>query len=281
VDIIKTKRAASDKAVRQIRRDFLVRIQQSKDQTNWQDVEARIVNGEVAVYNSIQWGKWHAAKEIFRTYISMYNVCLRFLQKMALKKDEFGIVIDDESFKMPNPRAEQWLMTFAAEEIKSITNTDKLLIREVLATGQRTGRTIRDTTKELEKVIGLTPSQYKAYNKYVSNINRTGMKDSQKEKLADKYYNKLLKNRAETIALTESEVAVSQAWQDSLREMVRQGVVTDKEFELVWWTAPDERRCEICGGLHNTTQPPSKPNWPHGEPPVHPRCRCNTFIRSK
>lgn len=281
MDIIKTKRAASDKAVRQIRRDFLDRIQQSIDQTNWQEVEARIPHGEIAVYNSIQWGKWQPAKEIFKTYISMYNTCLTFLQKTYVMKADFGIVIDEESFKMPNPKAEQWLMTYAAEEIRAITNTDKLVIRDILANGQKLGQPYKKTAKELSRVIGLTPSQYKAYNNYVTKLSSTGMKSAQIEKLAGKYYNKLLKYRAETIALTESENAVSRAWQDSLDQMVRSGYLKDDEYELVWWTAPDERRCEICGGLHNLTQPPSQAKWPYGEPPVHPRCRCNTFIRRK
>ena len=211
----------------------------------------------------------------------MYNLGLKICQKESVKKADFGVVVDEESFKMPNPEAEHWLLTFAAEEVRSITNTDKLLIREILASGQKNGEPIRVTAKRLRDTIGLAPNQAKAYNNYVNKLKASGKTESQIDKLGAKYYNKLLKNRAETIAITESHSATSRAWSDSVKESIKDGTLKESEFNYVWFTAPDERRCEICGALHNYTTSLTNPQWPQGEPPVHPRCRCVTIIRRK
>jgi hypothetical protein len=270
-----------DKHSGAIRRAFIGRIVGTVAKTNWQTVEEMIPRGEWAVYNSIQWEKWLPAKQIISSYIEMYNLGLKICQKESVKKADFGVVVDEESFRMPNPEAEQWLLSFAAEEVRSITKTDRLLIREILASGQKSGETIRATAKRLKDTIGLTPNQAKAYNNYVSNLKASGRKESQIDKLGDKYYNKLLKNRAETIAITESHNATSRAWSDSVKESVKDGTLTDAEYHYVWFTAPDERRCEICGGLHNYTTSLTNPQWPFGEPSIHPRCRCVTIIRRK
>jgi hypothetical protein len=270
-----------DKHSGKIRRAFISRIVGTVAKTNWQTVEEMIPRGEWAVYNSIQWEQWRPAKQVFSSYIEMYNKGLKICQKESVKKADIGVVVDEESFKMPNPEAEQWLLTFAAEEVRSITKTDRLLIREILASGQKSGETIRDTAKRIKDTIGLAPNQAKAYNNYVSKLKASGVKESQIDKLSAKYYNKLLNNRAETIAITESHTATSRAWSDSVKDAVKDGTLTDAEFNYVWWTAPDERRCVICGGLHNYKTSLTNPQWPQGEPPVHPRCRCVTIIRRK
>jgi SPP1 gp7 family putative phage head morphogenesis protein len=270
-----------DRHAASIRRAFIDRIVGTVAKTNWQTVEEMIPRGEWAVYNSIQWEQWRPANQVFSSYIEMYNKGLKMCQKEAVKKADFGVVVDEESFKMPNPQAEQWLLTFAAEEVRSITKTDRLLIRDILASGQKSGESIKATARRIKDTIGLTPNQAKSYNNYVNKLKASGVQEAQINKLGIKYRSKLLKTRAETIAITESHTATSRAWSDSVKDAVKDGTITDAEFNYVWWTAPDERRCPICGALHNYKTSVTKPEWPQGEPPVHPRCRCVTIIRRK
>lgn len=84
------------------------------------------------------------------------------------------------------------------------------------------------------------------------------------------------RRRAETIAITsatEAATAGARAYRDLLRE--QHGL----EYELVWYTAADERVCPICGALHQRRER----DWASyaGGPPAHPRCRCGVGLRRR
>lgn len=80
--------------------------------------------------------------------------------------------------------------------------------------------------------------------------------------------------RAETIAITaatEAATAGARAYRDLLRD--HYGL----RYEMVWYTAADERVCPICGALHQRREP-DWASYANG-PPAHPRCRCGVGLR--
>ncbi len=84
------------------------------------------------------------------------------------------------------------------------------------------------------------------------------------------------RRRAETIAITsatEAATAGARAYRDLLREQY------DLDYELVWYTAADERVCPICGALHQRRER----DWASyaAGPPAHPRCRCGVGLRRR
>jgi len=100
------------------------------------------------------------------------------------------------------------------------------------------------------------------------------------------YERKLVAFRAETFARTAAMQAANEASDIGWREAIAQGLVPAAEVRRYWVVAADERLCEVCApipGLNNkgvnldglfTT-----PNGPMRCPPVHPNCRCTTWIR--
>lgn len=72
-------------------------------------------------------------------------------------------------------------------------------------------------------------------------------------------------NRAYTLARTETMHYFNEGAKESYRQA---GVEIVK-----WYTAADERRCEVCGAMHNKEYAIDKAPII----PVHPRCRC-TYI---
>ncbi len=271
----------ADREAARIKRAFLNRISRTRDRTNWTLVESMIPNGPQAVYNAVQWEKWIAGEQVAPAYNKMYDRSQIYLQKYAIKKAGVALEISEQSFRMPNPEAERWLQFYSATEVKNITESEFKMVRDVVTTGQKELRTNRETAKILQNTVGLTDGQFTAYNNYRNNLLKGGMKTAQVEKLSDRYYNKLLKYRSETIALTESHTATNRAWQDSIRNDVREGVFNDKEYEMYWIVTPDDRMCFQCSSQIGKTASVSEQNFSPSNPPLHPRCRCTTGVRQK
>jgi phage portal protein BeeE len=84
------------------------------------------------------------------------------------------------------------------------------------------------------------------------------------------------RRRAETIAITaatEAATAGARAYRDLLQR--EYGL----DYEMIWYTAADERVCPICGALHQRRER----DWASyaGGPPAHPRCRCGVGLRRR
>ncbi len=84
------------------------------------------------------------------------------------------------------------------------------------------------------------------------------------------------RRRAETIAITsatEAATAGARAYRDLLQR--EYGL----DYEMIWYTAADERVCPICGALHQKRER----DWGSysAGPPAHPRCRCGVGLRPK
>jgi hypothetical protein len=76
-------------------------------------------------------------------------------------------------------------------------------------------------------------------------------------------------SRAELIAVTETTVASSAAFDDYRDLIERLGA----KVEQRWETAADEKVCPICAPLHNQPREVWEAEFPQG-PPAHGRCRC-------
>jgi SPP1 gp7 family putative phage head morphogenesis protein len=226
-------------------------------------VAKNVPYGYQAVYNAIQWSPWNPTPYLKAAYQDM--------EKQGLITKEAG-TLDYSSFQMPNPEAERWLLQYSASEITSITLKDKEMIQSILSEGQRLLRTNQETAKVLRNVIGLTEGQAKAVTNYERSLRESGIKDAQVEKLRERYYNKLLRYRAETIALTESHTATNQANVDYMREAQRRGAL--EGYHLRWLTTPDDRRCEQCMAMNGETGSIESGKAGGERPPLHPRCRC-------
>lgn len=82
--------------------------------------------------------------------------------------------------------------------------------------------------------------------------------------------------RAETVAITAATEAAT-AGARTYRDMLQREY--GLEYELVWYTAADERVCPICGALHQKRER----DWGSysAGPPAHPRCRCGVGLRRR
>jgi hypothetical protein len=96
--------------------------------------------------------------------------------------------------------------------------------------------------------------------------------------MGDRYGNRLLTQRAQTIARNESMVAInagrSELWQQLHEDGHMPGSVSQE-----WDSALDMARCDLCKQMHGQRRKVGEPfEGPDGEklmaPPLHVQCRC-------
>ena len=190
----------------------------------------------------------------------------------------------DCSFNMRLPEAEKWIEKHASDRIKYINAAKKQVIRKIVLTGFQEGLTSQEQSKLIREHIGLLPKHVDAVKNYEKNLIDSGMDSGSVKKLAEKYRKKLLKYRADTIALSEGHTAANEGYRFVNREAVKRGILNPDKYEQYWIVTRDKRLCPICANLSNTRADLPNGQFPspggHG-PPIHPRDRCTTGIRRK
>ena len=131
----------------------------------------------------------------------------------------------------------------------------------------------RELAKAIRPTIGLTKYQSQsAYNRYMAAI-EDGATPAKAREIQAKYAEKLHRQRADTIAITELAYAYNYAECQTMKDAYYFGKIGGAKKQ--WSTAFDERVCPTCGKLDRETVDLTSP-FSNGleTPPAHPRCRC-------
>ena len=186
------------------------------------------------------------------------------------------------SFDRTRPESAQWARTEAGSLINQITGQQLGVIRELVASAALGEMDSAEVARTLRGSIGLTTQQAgwvaNHYERAFSSAIRDGATTARARDMAarssDRYQSSVHRYRANTIARTETMRAASegrmQAWNQGL---------TDGFINPLWqkeWVAESDA-CDICLGL-DETRVPVKGQFPFGEPPAHPNCRCDVIL---
>lgn len=157
--------------------------------------------------------------------------------------------------------AESLLRDLTTAQLNSMGNT----IAEALAAGKRP----KDIAQKLTEVQGLDANRAKQFEKITAYLEESGLSDEALEKRLEREYQKLLKERRQTIANTEGAKATSTA--RKIEAEARGG-----KYKY-WITRPDERLCDQCAGNEAAGVIPFNEKFPDGADmtPAHPNCRCD------
>ncbi len=201
----------------------------------------------------------------------------------AQQNDLSKLLKTECSFNMRSPEAEQWIEKHAASRIKSINAIKKQAIKQIILTGFQEGLTAREQSKLIREHIGLLPNHIRAVKNYQKNLIDSGMDPSTVEKLTEKYRKKLLKYRADTIALSEGHTAANEGYRFVNREAVSRGILPPEKYEQYWMVTRDRRLCPKCEALGGKRAELENGDFAANNqgPPLHPRCRCTTGIIRK
>lgn len=177
-----------------------------------------------------------------------------------------NVVID-----LSRPGVAEWLKVHTAEFVTRIDDTQREAVRQILERGLLGGRHPMRISKDIKEHIGLTGPQEAALEKYRDRLRIEGRPAAQVERMAARYEEKKLKERAVMIARTESMSAVSQGRAELWGQLAESGALP-ATVEREWETARDERVCPICGPMHRQSAPLGVP-WvlPNGRSVMIPQ----------
>ena len=278
---------AADAVVRPMMRDFLAFIEDAKDGMDLRILEEAIeARDVVAAENAvpIDQERLNAAMSarLSTVFTSAGRDSVQFLE--SLRKAAAIIEFDGT-----NPRSIDFARNRSAELVTGVTAETRAAIREFVARGFEEGIPPRALARELRAVIGLTRQQALAVINLRRNLAAQGLGHERIRELGNRQAGRFLRQRAETIARTETIQAANEGQQELFRQAQEQGLLDEQRTRRKWLVTPDARLCPICAPIPSANregvglqQPFQTPVGMRMVPPAHPRCRCAvglTFMR--
>jgi SPP1 gp7 family putative phage head morphogenesis protein len=206
-----------------------------------------------------------------------FNVSnVRTAELMALKrppKTKFKM-----EFVAANPQAVAWAQSYSYELIQGITAETAAAIAVVIADSYTEGRTVVEIGKILRKTIGLNVNQTKRVLRMRAEMIARGWLQDKIDREVDKLTAKLIRERALTIAHTETMRASNKGIKMLWAQAQAKGLLTGHEKQQ-WVFTEDEKACEQCEELDGTVVEMEGEFAPGvTEPPAHPNCRCRVAL---
>lgn len=194
-------------------------------------------------------------------------------------------------FNTQTPGILNWLSGHGAEFVTSSTQAQKDAIEALLTKKMRDGHTVDELSRLIRPCIGLTEGDAKAtarlYDSIVENLKKEHPRmkpESIRRKAlasAQKYAERKHRQRAMTIAQTESAFAYNRGADEGIKqaqELNLLGLVKKR-----WCTSGDDGVCDICSALDGVEIDMDSEfdfkgrilfQGHHRLPPAHPRCAC-------
>jgi SPP1 gp7 family putative phage head morphogenesis protein len=192
----------------------------------------------------------------------------------------FGAVFD-----LLNPEAIRWARERAGALILEIRNgtftTLQRQVQQIVTRSQLGDLTARAAARQIRGLIGLDPRRAQALVNYTTQLyaSTTGkpLTEAAKVKLdakAERYGAKLLRQRADTIARTETLAAGNHGQLVAWQQAEAAGLLPPNRVKR-WSVGFDERLCPKCRPWHGKVAALDQP-FGNGLscPPLHPSCRC-------
>jgi len=169
------------------------------------------------------------------------------------------------AFDIQDPAVIRWAKEYVGERITMINEETRQAIRNSIAERLRQGTTPRELAREIRSVnsLGLNARQQKALSNYAARLKAGGkLSDTSVNMAVREYRDRLLTQRAEMIARTESASALIHGELESYNK---------SQVDMVEWNAANDA-CDICLP-HNGERMPIGQS--RGILPYHPHCRCD------
>jgi len=181
------------------------------------------------------------------------------------------------------PAVRKWVDDHLLELAKQLSDTSRAAISNTLRDGITRGRHPGQIAKDIRRSLGLTERQGTAVSRYWGQLQKEGVPYAKIEQRAQKYSERLIGQRARTIARTESISAVSQG-RAQLWQQLKDEDAFPEGYVQEWLTAGDDRVSEeICAPMQGQQRPIGEP-FTTGDgqkidaPPSHPNCRCTVVL---
>lgn len=256
-----------------------------KNAISYQELRQAVADGEI---NQEMLQMW------MQDYSILVSTKLNSIWKNAIKAGPTGQPLMDGldfKFDTQTPGILNWISERGANFVTVSTQEQKDAIAALLTKKMRENHTVDELARLIRPCIGLTEAQAKANARYYDSIvenlkkNHPRMKaESIRKKAleaAQKYAERQHRERAMTIAQTESAFAYHRGADEGIRQARSKnllGVVKKR-----WSTSGDDAVCTTCAALEGIEIDIDKEFDIKGKslfqghrllPPAHPRCAC-------
>jgi len=222
------------------------------------------------------------------------------------------VPVIDFDFDQTNTGAVEAMRRNRLRLIRGFTDQQRLATRQALASGIEQGLNPREQARLFRDSIGLTPYQERIVRNYrrdliegnSSALDRElrdrrfdgsarqaveaggGLPKTQVERMVERYRQRMINLRAETIARTESLRAVHEGVENTFQQAIEDGVLVQQQLTRTWNSASDSRvrdsHREMDGQKRPFGQPFTTgggyhlmyPTDPNGPPEETINCRC-------
>ena len=262
----------ADNKLDKVKKAFLLAIAATQDKVVVAEMAEALQNGDLAtVENMIDWAAFGAGfaviRDVFREVVDeVGKATARELSKKLKVELRFDLL---------NPRAVEFINRHTGELITQITEESRQAIRAIVRQAFEEGGHPYEQARKIIRHIGLTERQSRAVENYRRRQLEAGVSRAEADKRAEAYAKRLLRDRAETIARTETIMASAEGQREAWRQAVDQGLLDEAEMEREWIVTPDDRLCPRCLAMDGKRAPIGGAyDNGSGGPPLHPRCRC-------
>ena len=277
----------ADRAKPEIKRQFLAALTAVRDNIKLSELADAVSTGSVYAV-----GQALNMKGLERSLQPMMTELITVFHKAAMASISVmpKSVQNDLVFDLINPKSVQFLQNYRFQligENGSLASATEQGVRQVVMDAFERGGSPYQQAKQIRNMIGLTPRDQEAVFNLERLLIEEGVTGDQLQRRIDLYTKRLLKARAENIARTET-IRAANAGQDALWEQaVDDGLIDKEKQKRVWILTPDDRLCPICRQVPGMNpdgvkvgEPFQTPSGPRMSPPLHPRCRCATGLRT-
>lgn len=211
---------------------------------------------------------------------TLRRLFVRAAREEALKLQTYGIRLQ---FQAVDPFMVDAARQGAGRLVTQITAETRRAIRSIITRSFQDGIAPRDAAQMIRRVIGLTERQAQSVYQYQSHLIDDGYSPSQAARMSQRFSDRLLSQRARTIARTETISAATRGQLASWRAAETRGLLPN-DVRKVWITTPDDRLCRYCRVMHGESvlmhsKFPTR-FGPVDGPPLHPLCRCALALKS-
>ena len=240
----------ADSGYRTIRTAVLDAVELTREAVDLDALEAALANrDEPSALLLIPWereGGSHLERtltpETERLFAAAGEAAQDYLMRaLTIEEEGEGFALDVElRFDVLNPRAVAWIQDRTANLVREINTNQRLAIRDIISRSFTEGYTPRRSAQQIRNVVGLTRRQSAAVFNYQRKLVREGVPFGEAQAKAEKYSQKLLRQRADTIAQTETIAASAGGQHELWRQARDEGFLQEDRTRRVWIVTPDD-----------------------------------------
>lgn len=195
------------------------------------------------------------------------------------------------SFDLDNPRTQTWLARYGARLVTFLRDETRLAIRAITLEAQRRGLDVTQQAtriaQALRRDVGLNRRQATALARFEAGLEEQGVSQTRVNQQVGEYRDRLIDQRARTIARHETMTASNQGQQEVWTQAAESDLLDPNETRRKWVTQPGlnaTNPCPICEPMHGQLRGLNEEfvspfnGTVAMNPPAHVNCECVTVL---